>query len=128
MYSELTLQIAPFGLKIGVQLAEVQLNKRSARGNDDIQEFSIFGGDVTPIPPILDSNSITISTRFRSSTKLFWKLRFRVVWVANSRLSAFQRTKNYQKPFTELGDRVHQRCRSGSATEHARLHAYQHVR
>ena len=78
----------------------------------------------TPILPISNSNSITISTRFRPGTKLFWKLPFRVECVVNSRLSAFQRTKNHQKPFTEFGDRVHQRCRSRSVTEHARLHAY----
>ena len=86
--------------------------------------FVLFGGVISLIPPNLNSNSITISTRFRSGTKLFCKLRFRVECVVNSRLSAFQRTKNHQKPFTEFGDRVHQRCRSRSVTEHARLHAY----
>ena len=71
-------------------------------------------------------NSKTISTRFCSGTKLFWKLPFRVERVVNSRLSAFQHTKNHQKPFTEFGDRVRQRCRSRSVTEHARLHVYLH--
>ena len=89
-----------------------------------MQYFSIFGDDISSILPIPNSNSITISTRFRSGTKLFWKLPFRVECVVNLRLSAFQNTKNHQKPFTEFGDRVHQRCRSRSVTEHARLHAY----
>ena len=84
----------------------------------------VFGDDFSPIPPIWDSNSITISPRFCSGTKLFSKLPFRVECVVNSRLSAFKRTKNHQKPFTEFGDRVHQRCRHRSVTEHARLHAY----
>ena len=86
--------------------------------------FDVFGSDISPIRPNLDSVSTTISIRFRWGTKLFWKLPFRVESVANSRLSAFQCTKNHQKPFTEFGDRVHQRCRHRSVTEHARLHAY----
>ena len=79
--------------------------------------FDVFGGDISPIPPNLDSDSTTISIRFRWGTKLFWKLPFRVESVANSRLSAFQCTKNHQKPFTEFGDRVHQRCRHRSVTD-----------
>ena len=75
-------------------------------------------------PKPSNSNSIMISTRFRLGTTLFCKLRFRVERVVNSRPSAFQRIKNHQKPFTEFGDRVRQRCRSRSVTEHARLHAY----
>ena len=90
----------------------------------DISKFLIFGTLDTPIPPFWNVNSITISTCFHPRTKLFWKLPFRVECVVNSRLSALQRTKNHQKPFTEFGDRVHQRCQSRSVTEHVRVHAY----
>ena len=73
--------------------------------------FLSFGGDISLTHPNSDSNSITISVRFRSETKLFWKLPFPGECFLNSRLSAFQRTKNHQKPFTEFRERVrHKQC------------------